>query len=1685
MLGRKLRPTIAYLIVWIMLLSLLPLSPPSVANAAGLTQQQCNEKYAYLAPPPGFPICNTAGKVWNKKLYDDMKIIAYGDVLQANTAADFKANWQDEDGNERKDTANGHPYFSRNGTSGEYRYFGWDQYNTLYSNKWFINDSPKGTDPNIRSWIYRPWEDNSLIKGRADKPAKFSPVLNSHFDSPQAVYSSNAVDFVNKIVRSDDVQIRVSAKDQDKNSSVPKNLFDYMYVEQDPTVWAGGMGRMWHLKDNGEIWYQTFAIDKLTGKEKPGVVADIIPKNITTTNLFGLPANWTWNFDLTGVLQDSKWFNDRYEIARHYTRGDVKLWTLKVEYAYPGKPLTTLKTFSSKTSGDVSFQNQGMISLSNADVPIEKGVLKNGDKISFKLTVTVWYEDSNDNNVFDVDTDEYDVTLGNTPPPPPPPPPTHGELPPKDDPGPPPVECVPSIPTDAFDIVEFSASDGTDLSRIADRQVWVDGVPVDANLFFGGGYVFGDDKDGLVTVSMRWTPKPGEDKHGSNGCDTYRIVLVHDTKPRAQFKLFGDTFKENRKMSVDNTSRDPNANDPFVQATYPIVSSQWSWSATDGSSDSDRRMGVDGADHKEFLYKKPGEYVLTLTVTNALGRTSDPYVLPFSVLQDYDPAVIFYPYSSQIARGEGVSLFLDAVSTDKDVITTTDFKVYYDVDNDETYSQLVDSFGAPLSEYKPPGNKLGRYRIVVTVNEDYGQATIPQFITAVDKHSTTQHFDFEVDNYIPYSDIYTDIPTVRQAVDAFFLEDKNLAQSKINYLNSNGVTISNQLRTKGADPTVNTWDMHTYTYSQPAATTVNTGGYPSSTYVYSSGGYSGTLTLQSVMDNGSYNDFGSYQTVVDVPGHNETTVTYEQWCHGYAGNNVYYDHPGSCSNSTSTAYTKATEHTIWVETTYRTVWVPNIQWVSNYYGTYSGTIYKDVRQPYTNPFVRSTSNKFVIYVSDDWINELGDFTKVKELTDAKIILVGKPSIKTQTGYDYFIENKGQPIEDIVQSVADYISTLNPPTASQTVLVNQTFQLLTDESDPENDPIAKRQTMYIHNENYFDNSIGHAAFAANEFNEVKWGTETLRTSFTQTGEYRILRRVQDKPSTDPKLTAYNYYSNNAETIVIVHRKPIAKADLDWTYDAGTNTYLTSWVDQSYDLDHNISDPVNKGIVDRKIKFTFSGETYYKIPDRLSAGTYHLEYLVKDIEGAWSEPFIMDFTLADTPPPQLKAKLKAQDPAFSIVTGIPASEKLTAYGLWTRYPFSLSLSLQMPPGGGLINKTVPYFTGTKAGSDIAWDDVAGMVIPDTTADGTYTFRIQANGSVGGTYAYNDHTVNVFTPINLVAVDPESNKQIVVGYPTTFTATTTKYPNKVTATAFYGTSYAQTLTMVAASNSEGKTWSYGMASVPNVPDGNYTVRFTATNPSGKNESVNVLIRVTHNTPPSGSFKTYTYDAANPSMPKYEGDTVHFDPVNLNDNEHDTLTVNFTATDPDGASALNRTFTWPYPYPTSGGPTLVASKPGTYAVTMSISDGKAAPVLATGSFTVLPLGITGAVTHTALWDSHRAEYNSINPSTPRAANTFWAGEEFVLSANVTSTGTAPVVANTVTARMTATNLTASLAGAGSRPLIWNGSLWRDNFVDLADGSYNFIFTVNYSNGVIKTNTVTILIKDSIYTILGSHRVK
>lgn len=523
------------------------------------------------------------------------------------------------------------------------------------------------------------------------------------------------------------------------------------------------------------------------------------------------------------------------------------------------------------------------------------------------------------------------------------------------------------------------------------------------------------------------------------------------------------------------------------------------------------------------------------------------------------------------------------------------------------------------------------------------------------------------------------------------------------------------------------------------------------------------------------------------------------------------------------------------------IWVPNITWYDDYTGYYSGTIYKDVRQPYIDAF-NGTSRKYVIYVSNDTISELSDLNMVMGYAPAaRLYLAGQPAINTQRENDRSFDVTGKTVNDLMDEILQDISQNSPDVEKFCLLQNESFKMNVGQIDLENDPITETGMQYVHEPGYFDNPTGFEPGAAASYSDTAGWTSTIKNSFANVGKYTIYHRVKDKPSNDPNYASYSYYSAPTSLEVYVVRKPIALATLDWDFDTAEGVYKTRWVDLSYDPDHQYSRP-DKGIVDRTIKWRRSGgEWNYGIPDNLVPGTYELDYYVLDPEGYWSDPFVMSFTLEDAPPMQFDAALRTLESRFSL-SDIPASEKLEAYELWTRFPGNVRLEMALYNGASAVAplKTVPSgdSTGTRRGNDIDWNNVT-YTIPETLPDRAYDFRITAIGD-GGRTATKSFGVNVSTPLGLL---PSMPAETASGTDVTVSARTLKYAGTVSATLFYGTSYARSLNLTNIGNAGGsadKAWEGTIAIPGNIPDGTYTARFTAVAPNGSKQSGDLTFRL-----------------------------------------------------------------------------------------------------------------------------------------------------------------------------------------------------------------------------------------------------
>ncbi|RJE86928.1 fibronectin type III domain-containing protein [Paenibacillus sp. 1011MAR3C5] len=221
---------------------------------------------------------------------------------------------------------------------------------------------------------------------------------------------------------------------------------------------------------------------------------------------------------------------------------------------------------------------------------------------------------------------------------------------------------------------------------------------------------------------------------------------------------------------------------------------------------------------------------------------------------------------------------------------------------------------------------------------------------------------------------------------------------------------------------------------------------------------------------------------------------------------------------------------------------------------------------------------------------------------------------------------------------------------------------------------------------------------------------------------------------------------------------------------------------------------------------------------------------------------------------------------------------------------------------------------------------------------------------------------------------------------------------------------------------------------------------------------------------------------QPLYEGDTVSFR-TNVSDEDKDVLSIQYELISPSG-NKIPYSYTFNHPYPVTG-PAVRLTQLGTWSMKLTVSDGKAVPVIVTKTLQVLPLGVTGAVKHTDLWNEHRQAYNmkeSGNKESPRGYNVFWAGEKFMLEAGTTATGTA-TRAERVEATMGA--FRTELKASGTVHTRWTGELWDSTFENLPNGMLTFVFTAHYNNGTVKREEIDVHIRGNMNGYLQVHRVK
>ena len=186
-----------------------------------------------------------------------------------------------------------------------------------------------------------------------------------------------------------------------------------------------------------------------------------------------------------------------------------------------------------------------------------------------------------------------------------------------------------------------------------------------------------------------------------------------------------------------------------------------------------------------------------------------------------------------------------------------------------------------------------------------------------------------------------------------------------------------------------------------------------------------------------------------------------------------------------------------------------------------------------------------------------------------------------------------------------------------VLVDSPLYYKTIYQDEENDPKYQEQYRYVHDPNYFKNSLG-------VLSDSNTWRDTTYNSLSLPGHYKVTYRAKDNPKNNINFDEFKMWSRESlsEINLYVHRKPIAvfKASIN---SSGTVTITD--VDKSYDPDHQ--GETNNGIIDRQWRWRKIEDVIWNVsnnpPTSLTPGEeYILGLRVRDKDGengigVWSD------------------------------------------------------------------------------------------------------------------------------------------------------------------------------------------------------------------------------------------------------------------------------------------------------------------------------------------------------------------------------------------------------------------------------------------------------------------------------------
>ncbi|MBO9598662.1 MAG: hypothetical protein J7559_12705 [Cohnella sp.] len=634
-----------------------------------------------------------------------------------------------------------------------------------------------------------------------------------------------------------------------------------------------------------------------------------------------------------------------------------------------------------------------------------------------------------------------------------------------------------------------------------------------------------------------------------------------------------------------------------------------------------------------------------------------------------------------------------------------------------------------------------------------------------------------------------------------------------------------------------------------------------------------------------------------------------------------------------------------------------------------------------------------------------------------------------------------------------------------------------ESDPKIDSLAQWTFMQTNASKFLDAGDGKSGVSTLHNKTV----QSPYLSFDKVGLYQVSYKLPDDPNAaypypSTAFNSYRKYSDPYSQYIVVHRKPVSLFSI--ALSAGS----VVWTDSSYDPDRWLSNSnysteatgidyrTSRGILEKKFYYIApSGNTVAaKLVTPTELGVYTVGMAVKDEYGAWSNWYEQTLSVTTLPPPNAPPT-----PGFTLSTA----------STYRGVGVTITSTASDAEDGSSANLAHEYYmrNTTSGGAETLQSTNRLSWVRTFNTLGVYTIRQVVEDSKGATAQIEKQitisnrlpSANVTTPTSTDQNAPTKLMDLRPNFKWTYSDadgdSETQYEMRMMR-------YGGTLLTSSGIKTGGATSWTPSADLPEHTNLYVQVR-VFDGYDWSNWSAAKYFYIETNRAPEGDFSW------SPSR-VYEGDMVLVS-MTVNDPDNDTLTVDFEIVSPSGAK-MSYSYTRNSPYSQHAGPSVRMQDAGYWTIAMTVSDGKATAVTVTKAVKVEELGVTGTVNHTAAWEKNRIAYNETHdPDRPK--NMFWAGEAFVLEAEATDTGSSGTKASNVTVRAFG-NQTKALVSRDSSQVGWSALLRSADtdidFSKLKDGIYTFVFTATYTNGTVKTDTVTITIDGSVDSYVGVHRI-